>query len=62
MISDCAREHVTFTVAYGGGLTLISYYLHPITILITHDAGTEIIVGPLTLIFRMGQGACLSWI
>jgi len=60
--AECGRERDTFSFAYKGGPYLIDECLQPIATQITQDARPKIVDTPLTLIFRMGQGACLSYI
>jgi hypothetical protein len=58
--SEWGKECVTFSFAYKGSLYLIYERLHPIATQMTQDARPQIIGSPLTIIFRMGQGAFLS--
>jgi len=58
--SEWGRECVSFSFVYKWSLYLIYKCLHPIANQITQDARPKIIGSPLTLIFRMGQGACLT--
>jgi len=52
------RERAAIIFAPKGGQYLIYGCLQPITSGITQDARPKIIDAPLTVIFRMGQGAC----
>jgi len=60
--SRCGREHVASSFAYKGGQYLINQYCQPIATQVTHDTKPQIVDPPLTLTFRIGQGACLSFI
>jgi len=60
--SEWVREHVTFSFAYKGGCYLNYEYLQPIATQIAYYARPKIVDAPLTLIFTIGQGACLSLI
>jgi len=55
--SQCGRQCVTFHVAYNGSLYLTDEPPHPIDTLITQDVRPKFIDSPLTLNFRLGQGA-----
>ena len=58
--SRWGKECVAFSFAIEGGQYLSYDYLQPIATQITQDARPKIVDAPLTLISRMGQGACLS--
>jgi hypothetical protein len=62
LVSVWGREHFAIPFAYKSGLYLISECLHPFATQIAHNAWLKIIDTPLTLIFRMGQGVCLTCI
>jgi len=57
---EWGRECVTFSCDYQCGLYLIYEYLHSIATQITQDSRPTIIDTVLTLIFKTGQGVCLS--
>jgi len=58
--SDWGRECVTISFAYKGSRYVIYERLHPIATRITQGARPKIMDMPLTVIFRMGQGAVLA--
>jgi hypothetical protein len=58
--SEWSRVCVTFSFASEGSLYLVYEHLHRIATQITQGARPKIIDSPLTLTFRMGQGAVLT--
>jgi len=58
--SEWGRERVTSSLAYNASQYLIYECLQPIATHITQDARPKIVHALVTLIFRMGKGACLS--
>jgi len=58
-LSEWGSKCVAFSFALKYGQYVIYDRLHPITTLITHDARAKIFDTLLTIMFRMGQGACL---
>jgi hypothetical protein len=57
-LSSCGREHAPSSLAYKGGQYSINDSLQPFTTQSTKHATPIIVDTLLTLIFRMGQGAC----
>jgi len=59
-LSKWGMEHIAFSFDYKGSLYLIYECLQPIATQITQDAGRRMVEAPLTPIFRIGKGACVS--
>jgi len=57
-VSGWGRERVAIVFASKSSQYLTYGWLKPIASEITHDAKPKIVDIPLTLIFRIGQGAC----